>query len=202
MLNSSLPADDASRTEYLLACFQSANEELLARVRQREEWIKFQIVAQVVVLALANGVKLLGAEPTSRVFWVQALALPVSCVVCILYVVEDRLVKHLADYIGDLSAIEAKLQATTTFIPNFDSSEHLKAFFHETLGYRIISQFIVFLLIPVGIAIAYRWSSPSRSSVGWMLIAVDALVALTIASVLFANARFRYRQNRVAASRT
>lgn len=189
-------SDSQSRLNYLLACFHSSQEELLTRVKQREEWIKLQLVAQVVILALANGVKLMGAEPTSRVLWVSTLALPVSVVFYLLYVVEDRLIKHLADYIGDLSSLEARINSAKDLIPNFDNSHHLKAFFRETLIYRIISQFVVFVLIPGGVALAYRWGNPPRGIVDWVLAGTDVILGFVLLVVLILTARFRFRQNK------
>lgn len=127
--------DFQERTSFLVACFETANEELLCRLKNRDDWIKLQLAAQVVILALANGVKLFGAEADSKIMWVSALAMPIALVFYLLYVVEDRLIKHLADYLGELSNFEAKLASATWCISNFNSSRHLRAFLSETLIY-------------------------------------------------------------------
>lgn len=187
------PADPQGRMTYLLACFQAAQEELLLRVKQRDDWIKLQLAAQGVVVALANGVKLMGAEPDSPLLWVSALAMPVAIVFYALYVVEDRLIGHLADYIKDVSRYEADLNSAKKLIPNFDGSSHIQAFARETLPYRGLSQFVVFLLIPVGIAFGQRWGHPLQDEIDWISLGVDSLIAVIIIVVLVISYRFRAR---------
>lgn len=190
------------RVSYLLTCVQTASDELLVRIKHRDDWLKLQLATQVVILALANGIQLLGAELATQggtesapqVLWISVLSMPVSLVFYLLYVVEDRLVKHLADYLGDTSGMEARLSSGPGDpIPNFDSSRHLNAFFKETLVYRVASQFTVFLLIPGGIVLAHHLTSAPITPLDRTLAVVDLILAVVITRILFVSARFRAR---------
>jgi hypothetical protein len=44
--------------DHALECFHSAREELLFRVKARDNYIKLQLLAQAILIGLTEGVKL------------------------------------------------------------------------------------------------------------------------------------------------
>ena len=52
-----------SNEDVALEYFRSAREELLFRVKHRDDWFKLAILAQAVLWGLGKGVKIGGAEP-------------------------------------------------------------------------------------------------------------------------------------------
>src|SRR3954470_21288225 len=93
-------ADNPDRTDYLLECFRTTREELLMRVKHRDSWLKLQLLAQAVILALMSGIILSGVESHNAMPELAWLALPISIVSAGLYFTEDGIICRLSKYIG------------------------------------------------------------------------------------------------------
>ena len=137
----------------MIECIRTAREELLLRVKHRDDWLKLQLLAQITLLALAGGVRLGGVEASGPLPIVVALSVPVSFVLASLYFVEDRLIGHLSKYIGQLSNDEARLSSSTEIIPNWDISKELREYARNTLPFRAMAQLATFVIVPAGLSI-------------------------------------------------
>jgi hypothetical protein len=175
------------REEYLFECFRTAREELLMRVRHRDNWLKLQLLAQGALLALSQGVKFAGVESSRELPTLIVLAIPIGLVFMSLYFVEDRLIGVLSRYIGSLSLREAKLSAGPDPIPNWDSSPELRAYGQNTLPIRIFAQVLSFVLIPAGLAlfVIKTWNVP--------VIIVESVAAAVTGGLIFRG--YKHRRN-------
>ena len=115
---------------------QAAREELLMRVKHRDDWLKLQLLAQAVLWALANGVKF-HMEAQGKVTVVPILAPSVALVFCLLYYVEDGLIHRLSKYIGRLDE------------GSWEASSQLRSYARgRPLLFRALAQFVAFVLMP------------------------------------------------------
>lgn len=154
----SIPTQRRERIDYLLECYRTSCEQLLFRIKHRDEWLKIQLLAQAIFLALASGIEIGGVKATSPTPTVLALAIPTSLVLAALYVLEDRIISHEVRYIARLSIKEAELSSSPTIIDNLEASPEIRQYAEETLPIRVVAQVSAFLLIPGGLAI-YRFVS-------------------------------------------
>jgi hypothetical protein len=121
-----LPSDQFAedrRSAFLIECFRSAHEELLLRIKQREEWLRIGLATQVVILAAMSGFEVLGTKaaggsnpgpPT----WLRLISMPVALIVTLLYSVEERMIGHLASYLSEMPDIEASIANSKRQIPS------------------------------------------------------------------------------------
>jgi hypothetical protein len=193
---SSLPIPTRERIDYLLECYRTSCGQLLFRIEHRDHWLKIQLLAQVVFLALASGIEISGINATSPTPVVLALSIPTSLLLAALYVLEDRIISHEVRYIARLSIKEAELSSSSEIIDNLEASPEIRQYAMQTLPIRAIIQICAFLLIPAGLTI-YRFSNRplTANTLNIVEIATDILFWLAIV-VLIANG---YRQRREAA---
>jgi hypothetical protein len=147
---------------FLIACFNTAREEVLFRVRHRDGWLRVNLLSQAALLALASGVKYVveGHKPEFA-----CLAPFVSLVFACMYTVEDRLIGQLGNYIGSLSEAEAVLsERKGRMIVNWDLSPQLQEGYTNgpALKVRLLAQLLSFVLIPgvigwIGISFITQW---------------------------------------------
>lgn len=83
------------------------------------------------------------------------LAVPVSLVLGLLYINEDRIIHHLVMYIAHLSRAEQELARGTTQIPNLEASREIDSFTRTTVFLRFFAQVFTFVVIPA-LAVTYR----------------------------------------------
>lgn len=179
-----------SRTAFLVECFRSAHEELLTRIRQREEWFKIGLATQVVILAAMSGFEIFGAKTSGAVppTWLPLISMPISLIIALLYNMEERMVGHLASYLSDLPRQEAKIARTEDAIHTFNSSSQLRTAVPGTLGYRGIANVIAFIVLP---AIVTLRSLPSSSQLEKRIVFFDLALTLPILMVIIASWRYR-----------
>src|SRR5262245_17061309 len=102
---------------------RTAHDELMFRIRHRDDWLKLQLLSQAVLAALAFGVEVGGFKTESPVPWALNLAGPISTIFTILYCIEDRLVGLLTHWRGALYRQEAVRDPTLSGLENFEGSE-------------------------------------------------------------------------------
>jgi hypothetical protein len=113
-----------------------ARDELLMRVKHRDDWLKLQLLSQTVLWALANGIKF-QAEAAKPLDVAAQLAPAVALAFCLLYYVEDGLIHRLSKYIG--SVCEG----------SWETSSQLRSYARgRPLVFRIIAQLITFVAVP------------------------------------------------------
>jgi hypothetical protein len=115
---------------------KTARDELLMRVKHRDDWLKLQLLAQAVLWALANGVKF-QAEASAPLTVVPSLAPAVALAFCLLYYVEDGLIHRLSKYIGSLGE------------GSWETSPQLRSYAQgRPLFFRVLAQLIAFVVVP------------------------------------------------------
>lgn len=190
-LNPTEAAADTSGTAYLLECFRTAREELMFRVRHRDYWLLVQLVAQALLLALAQGVTVGGVAATRPYPELLALAPAVSFVFATLYFVEDGLIGHLGRYIGAISASEAQLSQRGSVITNWDSSHQLRDYGKSTLPVRFLGQVVAFIFIPAGLLASRVLHFSSWGVLQGGEVAADIVLLLVTAFIAVRSYRFR-----------
>jgi hypothetical protein len=130
--------DAAEHFQYLVECFRAAKEENFARIKRRDTLLELQLLAQAALFAIAQGISVPGVgEITQAHPVVLALALAVSLVLASLYVVEDRLIGYLQQYLGAISAAEKELTHSATLIVNWAMSPELREYARRVLPVRV-----------------------------------------------------------------
>lgn len=115
---------------------KTAREELLMRVKHRDDWLKLQLLSQAVLWALANGVKF-QAESLTPLAVVPSLAPAVALTLCLLYYVEDGLIHRLSIFIGSLAP------------GSWETSQQLRSYARgRPLLFRAAAQLLAFVVVP------------------------------------------------------
>jgi hypothetical protein len=168
---------------------RTAHEELMFRIRHRDDWLKLQLLAQAVLAALAFGIEISGVKGHDPAPWVLDFAAPVSVVFTILYCVEDRLVGLLTRWRGHLYHSEAKRDERLTGIENFEGSPALPEYAKSALWWRLWAQIGAFLVIPgvLGFRREGGWSVPQ----GLLFIVCIVVPALML------KQSFEYRRRQI-----
>lgn len=143
------------RIQFLIESSRTSHEELIFRIKHRDDWLKIQLLAQVTMLALAFGIEIGGIRATSPIPSVIALAIPTSFILACLYVVEDNLVGYLTSERGKFARTEAQMFPNEERIGLFEASDALDNYRRTTLPIRFAAQLGAFILIPAGLA-SYR----------------------------------------------
>lgn len=171
----------SDRLDYLIECSKTARKELLFRVKHRDAWLKLQLLVQAVLWALSNGIKFGGAEPSSPVPLALALALPISLVFTSLYLVEDRLIHGLSQYIGSLSGLEKKFSKGDIKIICWDVSEPLRKYAKGiTLILRQVALIAGFVILPAYLALSYQQKHEFETWETWIQGVVFFLIVVLI----------------------
>lgn len=172
--------DDSTKVDYLFECFRTAREELLLRVKHRDNWLKIQLLAQASLLALAQGVELSGVKAAYPKPDVLAISVAISFVLASLYYIGDDLVGYLSDYVGAVSGAEAKLRLRRYQITNWDISEQLRLYAHQTLPIRFLAQLIIFVFIPLGLGSLRISNFTTWGVLEWVEAAFNSILLIMI----------------------
>lgn len=171
-----------ARLQYLIECFKAAHEEGMFRIQKRDKWLQSQLLVQVGLLSIARGLEISGVKAASPYPDVLVLSSAASAVFVTLYLIENSLIANLSKYVASLSELEKNFGGGK-IIPNWDASQnYVGNYIRDTLPFRLVAQFMTFLLIPLGITTFRILSVPYRKSV----VAAEALVhAVLFVYVLF-----------------
>jgi hypothetical protein len=181
---------EAARRDYVAECHRSGHEELLFRVKQRDDWLRLQLLAQSALLALALGVEVGGVKSnasTTALPSILVLSCPVAFVLTCLYVVEDRLIGLISRHVSSLSEIERGLSRATILIEYVGGSEAIREYAKTTLPIRVFAQAMAFAVVPLLIEV-YRYSLqfPQPFALS-MQILIDGLCVVGVASLLYVS---------------
>ena len=154
----SLPKDEI-RIDYLLECFRAAQEEVLLRIKNRDNWLRLQLLSQVALLALSQGIEIAGIKALQPNPDVLALSTAVSLVLAALYFMEDSSVNYLGNYIGALTDAEAELRQRKKKILNWNCSKQGEQHAERVFRIRYLAQLTAFVIIPI-------------TFVGWRILSI------------------------------
>jgi hypothetical protein len=174
------------RTSFLIETSRTSHEELMFRIKQRDDWMKLQLIAQGALAALAFGIEVSGVKTASPVPWALTIAAPVSFILAVLYCVEDRLVGLLSHWRSGLPKREVslvELESGENEIEVFESSKAIEEYSQSALWWRLMAQLSAFIGIPTILAL-YRVHTNQWS--GWELDICAVPLALALAVLLWA----------------
>lgn len=139
----------ADRLDYLIECSRTAREELLLRIKKRDNWLKLQLLSGAILWAVAHKITLVGTGAANAFPEVQGLAFPMALIFAGLYYVEDGLIYRLSKYMASLSSTERELSASSGKVSNWDDSPYLRDYATgRNLKLRLISQIMAFVILP------------------------------------------------------
>jgi hypothetical protein len=133
----------SSLNDRALEFAKPAREELLMRVKHRDDWLKLQLLVQTVLWALANGVKF-QVEASKPLEVAAQMAPAVSLAFCLLYYVEDGLIHRISKYIGSVCP---GTWETSTQLQNYAKG--------RILLFRAVAQLIAFVAVPWYLTVAH-----------------------------------------------
>jgi hypothetical protein len=132
---------------YLKEAYSKTYDELLFRIRTRDNWIKVQLVCQLTLVAVSSGLKLQIINNDHPLPNALSFCIPVSFVVFLLFQIEETIIALLSRYLGEMSAAEEALNPGY-LVHNFDSSVAVSDFWTKSQVFRTLSISVIFLLIP------------------------------------------------------
>jgi hypothetical protein len=178
---------DATKIDFLLEYYRSAREELLMRVKARDNWLKGQLFSQGAILALSQGVEVSGvgtkAQDSQPAVLIIAVAL--SFVLACFYYVEDTLVAGLSRYTAYVSRAEWKLRGGP-FIRTTAGSRQIERFFtHGGLQLRLSGQIAAFWVLPLILFVLRLNSTQFKNEGGWQTVEIilDVIMLLAILGI-------------------
>ncbi len=189
--NKKIQTDNSERMDYLFECFRTAREELLFRVRHRDDWLKTQLISQAALLALAKGIEIVGIKSATPYPDLTAFSMSISLIFACLYYTEDNLIGYLSKYIGAISNTEAVLRQEKTIIACSDISEHLRLYARHTLPSRFLAQAFAFIIIPMGLTFYRIVQFKSWGILQFGEVAIDIIFLLFIGIQCFRGFLFR-----------
>ena len=189
--NKKMDTNDSERMDYLFECFRTVREELLFRVRHRDDWLKTQLIAQAALVALAKGIEIAGIRSATPYPDLIAFSMSISLIFACLYYTEDNLIGYLGKYIGAISNTEAVLREKKTIIASSDISEYLRLYARHTLPSRFLAQAFAFIIIPMGITVYRIVQFKSWGILQWGEAALDIIFLLFIGAQCLRGFLFR-----------
>jgi hypothetical protein len=189
-------SNSTERMDYLLECFRASREELLFRVKHRDDWLKLQLLAQASLLALAKGVEIAGLKAGRPYPDLMSFSVTISLIFSCLYYTEDSLIGHLAEYIATLSKAEVELNHGQKLISNWDMSEQLKQYARFTLPSRFFAQIVAFILIPVGLTLFQFIQLTNWNALQWGEAIADTVFCVIIGFLCVRGYLFRRQAGR------
>jgi hypothetical protein len=184
------PQSGDPRMDYLLECYRITQHELLLRYADRESWLKIQLISQIVLLALAQGVEIFGVKTSNPLPNMLAFSIGTSFVIACLYHVDDNIISYMSSYLRALSQAESELRPGQVLILNWHASEQVKELVHKVVPLRYFAQVVAFLLIPFGVFVFRVSSFASRETLELIAIAeivMDVIFLVLIAIVILVS---------------
>ena len=87
----------------LVEYFRTANQRLSFRIRQRDLWLKTQLLLQIILILIVSIGKLQFPGKEHAFHDLLILSFPMAALCCSLYSTQDRLISHIIAYLNDLA---------------------------------------------------------------------------------------------------
>lgn len=157
--------------ELLLEYYKLAREELLNRLKWRDNWLKYQLLVIIVLIALSIKMEFLSFKTNENHPELLLLCYPISVILCALYYTEDNIIGKLSSYSAAICIAEKDLNGKSKTVLNWDYSLQLRDFSGNALKKRFFAQIIVFILCPLIITIQPLASGAIiiEFAIGWIL---------------------------------
>ena len=181
----------SERIEYLISCFNNSHEELIFRIKHRDNWLKANLIFQVTILALSYGVEIGGVKGNNVSPDILLLAIPGAFIFMTMYYLEDRLISLICNYLVNISKKEQELSEENLIVHNFDSSLQAQGYEKKYMPIRTMGNTISFCFIP-GMLFYHRFSKttivPSKLN---LMSAIQTLILIAILLLIFSASKAR-----------
>lgn len=192
---SSHASSDNSANNTVIEYFRSAREEIMLRVKYRDTWLTIQLLAQVVLFALAEGVEVAGVRAPAANSIFLLLSFPISLLLVSLYRVEDSIIGYIGNYISAIPEAEARLLRRPWLVRNWDSSQQFRLYGEKALPIRLTAQIVAFLVIPGGLSLVRMNEVESWRIFQEFALVADAFFAVLICAILIGGFLLRRKIN-------
>ncbi len=128
----------------LLKSYELVTGELITRMGWRENYLKLQLLSCAVIACLSLRIEVAGikadlAHP-ELLLWLS----PISVLLCLKYVIEDRVVGNLGSYVAEL-AKDPEFSPTPTL---WDASPQYKAYAASVFPLKLTVSILAFVIVP------------------------------------------------------
>lgn len=180
-----------SRRDYLIECLRNSHDESMRRISYRDNYLKLQLAAQVILFSVSQGIELEGFKTSNHAMPdVLSLAPLISAILYVMYYIENSLIGGLSRYIANLSLLEQKLSGGI-FLPNWDASNHYrKDYMHSTLPFRTLVQLLSFVILPL-VLCASRYVHLASYDGYRVEIGLNMLITIIIVGLIFSGHQWR-----------
>lgn|GEM_PF-4663430 len=177
--------------EFLMECFRTANQRLSFRIRQRDLWLKSQLILQITLIIIVSIGNLQFENKPMAFHDLLILTFPISALCCCLYSSQDRLISHIISYLNNLSNTASNYGNQIAPFKNLEASSAGKDYINTALPIRLIGQLFSFLVIPLWIAAFRLFSLDGFELIHMISAAVDLVLAGLIIWLLSTSYSFR-----------
>ena len=168
------------RFEFLLENFRAANKRLIFRIKQRDLWLRYQLLSQLLLFAVVVVGKSAFPGQAGYLHALLTLAFPVAVLCCTLYTAQDRLVAHIIAYVNALSGQAAKYGSQVDVVHNLESSPEGRNYTRTALPIRLVGQLFTFLLLPTWLSCYRVFSKDGGETIHMMMGGLDILLAAIV----------------------
>ncbi|MBX2876455.1 MAG: hypothetical protein KTR30_30325 [Saprospiraceae bacterium] len=177
--------------DLLVEYFRTANQRLSFRIKQRDLWLKTQLLLQIILILIVSIGNLQFADKEFAFHTLLILSFPIAALCCTLYSTQDRLISHIISYLNDLAETATNYGNQIVPFKNLESSAAGKDYVDTALPIRLIGQLFSFLIIPLWIAAFRIFSLISFELIHMISAFVDLVLAGLIIWLLSTSYSFR-----------
>ncbi|NRB52002.1 MAG: hypothetical protein HRU41_30295 [Saprospiraceae bacterium] len=177
--------------DLLVEYFRTANQRLSFRIRQRDLWLKTQLLLQIILILIVSIGNFQFADTVLAFNDLLILAFPMAALCCSLYSTQDRLISHIIAYLNDLAETATNYGNQIVPFKNLESSTAGKEYINTALPIRLIGQLFSFLIIPLWVAAFRIFSLDDFELIHMISAAVDLILAGLIVWLLSTSYSFR-----------
>lgn len=194
---------DEINNSYIIECFKTSREELLTRVKYRDNWLKYQLISMLVLLAISSDIEVFSIKSVSNVsnknISYLFLSLPISTFISLLYFNQNYLIGKQAKYIASLSDVFKKISNSDFRVLNWDAFYHKihqgkKSFF---VYYRLTTIIISFTFLPLLLTI-YGAFVFNAQKFNWLIsecLAYPLIILNVILNLFLCWRDYKYRKD-------
>lgn len=177
--------------DLLVEYFRTANQRLSFRIKQRDLWLKIQLLLQMIIVLIVSVGNLQFPDRARAFHDLLILAFPIAALCCSLYSTQDRLISHIIAYLNNLAETATNYGNQMVPFKNLESSIAGRDYVNTALPIRLIAQLFSFLIIPLWIAAFRIFSLDNFELIHMISAVVDLVLAGLIIWLLSTSYSFR-----------
>lgn len=179
---------DQLPTENSSELYTSTREEFLFHLRQRDEWLKYQLITQGTLFALVNGIELTIAKAEVPKLEILGFSILISLIFGSLYFTEDHLIGYLSKFLVRLH--KSSQVYIKESIDCIEGSGEMKDYIDNIRPFRDLTSFVIFLIIPLYLGFirfsgVENWNALTIGELLIDIILIGVLLVLVVRTFTF-----------------